>query len=88
MQIGEVVPVYEAMNRKTASRWRAAGKILDIDEAGVTVKFQSQTLKVARYRARKKLGEMDAREAEWNPSQAQPRIMEPDFWTTAHCGSR
>ena len=40
------------VNWKGAPRWRAPPQILDIDETGVTVKFQFQTFRVARYRVR------------------------------------
>ena len=43
-------------------------KILDIDDTGATVKFQSQTFKVTRYCLRKKLDEKDVGEVEGNPA--------------------
>ena len=50
---------YKTTTRKSAPRRRGPAKILDIDETGVTVKFQSQSFKVARYCVRKKLEEKD-----------------------------
>ena len=35
-------------NRKSAPRWRGPAGKLDIDKAGVTVTFQTQTFKVER----------------------------------------
>ena len=40
--------LYKASNRKGAPRWRGPAKILDVDDAGATAKFQSPTFKVAR----------------------------------------
>ena len=44
------------ISRKSAPKWRGPAIILDIDETGVTVKFRSQTFKIARYRVRKRAG--------------------------------
>ena len=53
--------------------------ILGIDETGVTAKSQWQTLKVARFRVRKKAGAEDAEEAELDPVRARLRPVGPDF---------
>ena len=53
-RIGDVALSYEAANRKMAPRWGAPAKVSDIDETGVTVKFQFQTLKVACYCVRER----------------------------------
>ena len=46
-------------------RRRGLARILDINEAGVTVKFQSQAFKVARNHVRKIVDEREAQEAPW-----------------------
>ena len=75
MQIGDAAPFYEAMNRKGALRWRGPAKILGVDDTGVTVEFQSQTFRVARYCVRKKVEEEDLGEGDWDPSRAYPRTL-------------
>ena len=55
VKIGDAVPVYKAAIQKSVPRWRGLASISDIDETGVTVKFQSRTLKVARFCARRKV---------------------------------
>ena len=52
-QIGNSAPGYKASDRKSAPRWRAPEKFSDVAETGETVKFGSQTFKVAGYRVRK-----------------------------------
>ena len=49
--------------------------MLDIDETGVTVKFQSRISKVARFRGRKR-GGGDAEKAELDPARVRFRQME------------
>ena len=49
----------EAVNRKSAQRWRRPAQILDIDETGVTVTFQDHSIKLGRYCVRKKVEEKD-----------------------------
>ena len=63
VQIGDAAIFFEATNRKIKPRWRGPERILDIDETGATVKFQSQTSKVARFCVRKKVEEKDVEEA-------------------------
>ena len=69
---------YKAPHRKSHPRWRGPATILDIDETGVLVKFQSQSFKVARYCVRKQVkasddgsgnvhGEADARLRNMDP---------------------
>ena len=48
VHIGDAALFYMAMIRRGAPRCRGPAKILDIDETGVTVKFRSQTFKVAQ----------------------------------------
>ena len=50
---------YKAPQKKSNPRWWGPAAILDIDESGVVLKFQSQTFKVARYCVRRKLEEKD-----------------------------
>ena len=57
VQIGGAALFYKAMDRRSTPRWRGTAKILDIDETGVTVKFQPQTLQGARYCVRKDVDE-------------------------------
>ena len=78
VQIGGPVLFYKTANRKGSPRWRGPAKILDIDEAVVAVKFQSQTFKVAWYRARKTAEEKDAEEGGWNTTSTRPRPMESE----------
>ena len=53
--------------------------ILDIDEVGVTVKFQWQTLNVARFRAGEEGEGKDVGDAELGPSQARFRQIGEDL---------
>ena len=68
VKVGDAVLLHKAPNRDGAPRRRGPSEILDIDETGATVKFQSQTYKVARKCVRKKAGAQDVGEADWNPS--------------------
>ena len=54
VEIGDAVLSYKAQKKKSAPRRRAPALILDIDDAGVTVKFQPQVSKVARPCARER----------------------------------
>ena len=60
VQVGVSFRFYRAASRKSAPRQRGQAKILGIDDAGVTVKFQGQTFKVAQYSLRTKLNVQDA----------------------------
>ena len=64
--IGDSALLKKTVNRKCAPLWRGPAKILDIGEAGVTVKFQSRASNVARYCIRKKVGTKDVSEVDWN----------------------
>ena len=55
IKMGDTVLFYKSPHRKSHPRWRGPAKILDIDETGVTVKFQSQSFKVALFCVRRKL---------------------------------
>ena len=59
-RVGDSVVSYKASNSKGSPRRRGPAKILDVDDAGVTVKFQSQTFKVARHCVRGRLDAQDA----------------------------
>ena len=59
IEVGDSVLFYKAPHKKGNPRWRGPAAILDIDESGVALKFQSQTFKVARYCVRRKLEEKD-----------------------------
>ena len=52
--IGDSVIFYKQISRKSTPKWRSAAVILDIDETGVTVKFPSQTHKIARFCVRER----------------------------------
>ena len=75
MRIGGAELFHKAVNRKGAPRWRGPAKILDIDDAGVTVKFQSQTFEEAQYCVREKVEGKDVEGAEWGPASSQSRPM-------------
>ena len=65
-QAGNSVLLYVAPGRQGAPRWRGSAKVIGIDDAGVTVKFQSQTFKAARYCVRKKEDVQVAGAVDWN----------------------
>ena len=64
VKIGDTGLFYKATNKKSAPCRRGPAKILDIDKRGVTAKFQSQTFKVARFRAGEKVESKDVEDAE------------------------
>ena len=59
VKVGDEVLFYKAPQKKSNPRWRGPATILDIDESGVVLKFQSQSFKVARYCVRRKVEEKD-----------------------------
>ena len=59
IKVGDLVPVYKAPQPKSNPRWRGPAAILDIDESGATLEFQSQYSKVTRYCVRRKVEEKD-----------------------------
>ena len=59
---------YEASYRESAPRYRGPAAFLDTDDAGATVKFQSQTFQAARYCVGMEVGGQDVGEEEWNPA--------------------
>ena len=68
MRIREAALFYRGVNRGSTKRSRSPAKISDINDIGVTVKFHSQTSRVARFSLRKKAEGEDVKEAEWNPA--------------------
>ena len=48
-QIGDSAILYKTVNLQSAPRWRGLAGVADTGETAVNVKFQSQTVKVARY---------------------------------------
>lgn len=70
VKIGNSVLFYGAANHKSAPRRSSPAKMSDIDGTGATAKFQSQTFKVARACAMKKMEPQDAGELERNPASA------------------
>ena len=56
VKMGAPALPYKAVSRESAPRWRGLASTLKIDEPGVTVKFQSQTFKTARFCELKKGG--------------------------------
>ena len=67
VKIGDAALFYKGANKKSTSHYRGPAKILDIDETGATVKFQSQTFIVARHCVRKKVEEKDVGVRNWIP---------------------
>ena len=67
LKIASTALPYKAQRKKGALRWRGPALISDIDETGVTAKFQSQTLKVARFCVRKKVEAGDVEDAGFDP---------------------
>ena len=48
VKVGDSVLFYKAPHRKSHPRWRGPAVVLDIDDTGALVKYQTQTFKVAR----------------------------------------
>ena len=71
VKVGDSALFYKAVNRKRTPRRRSLAKISDVDDAGATVKFQSQTFKGARYCARRKVEAQDVETAEGDPASAK-----------------
>ena len=75
VKIGDTALFYESTNKKSAPRRRGPAKILNIDDAGATVKFQLRTFKVARYCLRRQVEERDAEDEELDPFHARMRTV-------------
>ena len=56
----DMVLFYKAQSKKSSPRWRGPAKVSEIDESGVTVYFQIQTFKVARFCVRRRVKESEA----------------------------
>ena len=55
IKVGGSVLFYNSPRRKSQPHWRGPAWVLDIDETGAMVKFQTQSFKVARYCVRKQV---------------------------------
>ena len=76
--------VYNSVGRKGAPKLRELAAPPEIDEAGDAVKFQSQTLKVARYCVRNSADPKGAGSADSDPSSGSE--MEADAWPSLRSG--
>ena len=68
VKIRDSATSYGAANNQSAPRRRGPTEILDSDETGATVKFQSQTFKVARFCLRKTREPQAAGDLNRNPA--------------------
>ena len=83
MKIGDSVPFYVAVHRKSTPKGRGPAKIIGVDDAGSSMarpgvakaKFLSQTLKAVRYCVRRQASAQDVGGVDWNPASEAP-----DFW--------
>ena len=82
--IGDMELFYKAQNRKGLPRWRGPAKVIGMDESGVTVTFQSQTFKVARYCVRRRPKDSDLQGGE-RPALAMLHDCGTARWETI-CG--
>ena len=73
---GDMALFFNAQNRKSSPRRRGRAKVLEIGETGVTVSFQSQNFKVARYRVRKRIenSEFAERDGKLPPTAGYPWV--------------
>ena len=69
--VGNSVAFYNQAGRKCVTRWRGPAVALDIDEMGVTVKFQARTFRAAKYCVRKQMDSKDAGDGEGNPHEME-----------------
>ena len=76
MRLGDTALCYKAVNREGTPRWGGPAKILDIGEAGGTVKFQAQTFKAARYCVSTEAEEKDVEGVGWGPTASQLASLE------------
>ena len=78
IKVGDLVLFYKAPHRKSRPRWRGPALLLDIDETGATVKYQTQSFKVARYCVRKQVkANSDGSGSEDCQDDARLRRMDP-----------
>ena len=59
VNVGDLALFHKAPRKKSKPRWRGPAAILDMDESGATLQFQSQSFKVARFCVRRKVEEKD-----------------------------
>jgi len=59
VKVGDTVIFYKAQNRKSSPRRRGPAKVLELDETGAAVYFQSQIFKVAHYCIRRRVKESE-----------------------------
>ena len=59
VSVGDMVLFYENPNRKGLPRWKGPAKVLELDETGVTVSFESKIFKVTRFCIRRRVPEPD-----------------------------
>ena len=64
IDVGDMVLFFKARNRKSFPRRRGPAKVLEIDDAGATVSFQSQNFDVARYCVRKRTKDSEVAESD------------------------
>ena len=85
--VGDMVLFYKTPNRKSSPRRRGPAKVSEIDETGVTVYFQSQTFKVARFCVRRRVKESEVADQDGRAprSAAEPWI---GNWHTERDGVR
>ena len=79
VEIGDTAPFYKGRSQESATQWRGPDMILDIEETGVIVKIQSQTLKVAHFCVRKKVEAKDVEDAELGPLRERFRLPGTDL---------
>ena len=68
VKVGSSAVFFKAANLKSAPRSRGRDVSPDTDGAGATMKFQSQTFKVARQNARREVDTEDARGVDGDPA--------------------
>ena len=71
-RVGYSARRYKTSNRGSTLRRRGPAKILDIDDAGVTVEFRKRAIWAARFRSRTTVDAQDVGEVAWNPAPAWP----------------
>ena len=69
---------YKSVARRSAPERRGPAVILDFDETGVTLKFQSQTSDVGRLCVGKRVEPKDIRGLGWDPASGLD--MDTDVW--------
>ena len=89
IEISESALFYKTNNRKSMSKCAGTARIQESGETGVTVRYQSQTFKVARYCVRKKVDEKELGGVNSALGCCSPAcwssVLEPD-WETPNLG--